>query len=230
MSRPVPSRLLFIIAACVASLMFAGCGGGGSGTAIVASDGPEAAVHELVASWRAGASAPIIGIDPSGQAAVEPLSDSTIVATLTYRDLSGRSWDFYVERIDRLSTVLAEVRTRTSLGYTSSDPSSSMAYITFVMIREEGRWYLSDLRVEMPAVIITAENAIEGYLNEKGQPDVRLEGASVVLYLGQTEVARTKTDTNGYYRFTNLSPGTYTLVFVGGGYETLTITGVVVKE
>ncbi|HOY68830.1 MAG TPA: carboxypeptidase-like regulatory domain-containing protein [Candidatus Ozemobacteraceae bacterium] len=230
MSRPVPLRLLFIIAACVASLMVTGCGGGGSGATIATHDSPEAAVQELVASWRAGSSAPLLGITPDGRASIEPLAGSTTIATLTFRDLSGRSWDFYVERIDRLSTTLAEVRTRTSLGYTSSDPSSSMAYITFLMVLEEGRWYLSDLRVEMPAVIITAENAIEGYLNEKGQPDVRLEGASVVLYLGQTEVARTTTDANGYYRFTNLSPGTYTLVFVGGGYETLTITGVVVNE
>jgi len=229
MSRPIPSRLLFIVAACAISLLIAGCGGGGNGTAIVASGEPEMAVHELVASWRAGAAAPIIGIDPSGHAAVEPPAGSTTVATLTFRELSGKTWDFYVERIDRLSTVLAEVRTRTSLGYTSSDPSASMAYITFVMVLEDGRWYLSDLRVEMPAVIITAENAIEGYLSEKGQPDVRLQGTSVVLYQGQTEIARTTTDANGYYTFTNLSPGTYTLVFVGGGYETLTITGVVVN-
>jgi len=230
MSRPISFRLVFVVVACAVSLLLAGCGGGGSGAGIAPVETPEAAVHELVSSWRAGAAAPIVGIDSSGRAVVEPLAGSTTIATLTFHDLSGKSWDFYVERIDRPSSGLAEVRTRTSLGFTSSDPSTSMAYITFVMVLDEGLWYLSDLRIEMPAVIITAENAIEGYLSEKGQPDVRLQGASVVLYRGQTEIARTKTDANGYYMFTNLSPGTYTLVFVGGGYETLTITGVVVNE
>ncbi len=214
------------------SLLITGCGGGGGGqTGVPQPDDPETAVRALVADWKSSGSTPGLSFDGSGKANLvyQTTDGTTATAPLKFKDLSGNIWNFYVESIFRPSTDRAEVRTYTLLGYTSTDPAASRAYITFIMLLDQGRWYLNDLIVEVPAAVITSENAIEGYLSEKGNPDVRLVGASVSLYQGQTKIFTTMTDANGHYKFTNLTPGTYTLVFVGGGYETLTITGVVVN-
>ncbi|MBP7635704.1 carboxypeptidase regulatory-like domain-containing protein [Candidatus Ozemobacteraceae bacterium] len=218
-----------LLLACVFTLT--GCGGGGTSGAPREQATPEAAVHELIAGWKSGNSAPSISINPSAPPRVvfQTETDPTATDTLSFRDLSGNEWNFTVVSITRPSSTRAEVRTSTSVGVDSSDPAATTAYITFIMDLDEGWWYLSDMILELPAVIVVTENAIEGFVSEKGNPDIRLQGASVVLYQGQTEVARTTTDANGYYKFSNLAPGTYSLVFVGGGYETLTFTGIIVN-
>lgn len=229
MVKPVYSCSAVVVLLLVFSFSLTGCGGGGSSGAVQTQD-PEAAVRELVASWKNSANAPHVNLDASGRTSVvfqtggEPLASDT----LTFMDLSGNSWQFVIESIVRPSAIHAEVRTSSSFGYLASDPEATKAYITFLMDLDEGRWYLSDMILEIPTVIVVTENAIEGYVSEKNNPDVRLQGASVTLYQGQTKIAESVTDANGYYKFSSLNPGTYTLVFTGGGYESLTINDIVV--
>ncbi len=218
-----------LLLACVLTLT--GCGGGGTSSAPREQAAPEAAVRELIAGWKNGDSAPYVNIDPSGTPHVvfqtEPAPTAT--ETLSFRDLSGNEWNFAVVSITRPTSTRAEVRTSTSVGFNSSDPAATTAYITFIMDLDEGWWYLSDMILELPAVIVVTDNGIEGYVSEKDNPDTRLQGATVSLYQDLTKISETVTDENGYYSFSGLYPGTYTLVFTGGGYESLTITNVVVN-
>lgn len=230
MGRSVCSSSAVLWLLLVFSLAITGCGGGGaSGT--VQPQEPEAAVRELIANWKNGENVPRLVLNASSSASIVYQTGGEMSAsdTISFHDLSGNSWNFVIESITRPSEGRAEVRTSLSFGFLSSDPSASKAYITFIMLLDEGFWYLSDLILEIPTVIVIMENGIEGYLSEKNNPDVRLEGASVALYQNQVKIATTITDANGCYKFSNLAPGTYSLVFVGGGYETLTITDVVVN-
>lgn len=214
----------------VVSLILTGCGGGGTSNS-AQQQAPEAAVRELIASWKAGDSAPYINIDTSGTHHVVFQTETAPAAseTLSFRDLSGNEWNFTVLSITRPTATRAEVRTSTSVGFNSSDPEATTAYITFIMDLDEGWWYLSDMILELPSVIVVTDNGIEGYVSEKDNSDIRLQGATVSLFQGQTKISETVTDENGYYAFSGLYPGTYTLVFTGGGYEPLTITNVVVN-
>ena len=232
MGRPGFSYSAAVVLFLLFSFLITGCGGGGGGqSGVLQPDAPETAVRALIADWKSNGTVPGLRFDGSGKASLvyQTAGDASATAPLKFKDMSGSEWNFYVESISRPSTDRAEVRTYAPLSYVSTDPAASRAYVTFIMILDQGRWYLNDLTVELPAAVITSESAIEGYLSEKGNPDVRLQGAGVTLYQGQTKISTTVTDANGYYKFTNLLPGTYTLVFVGGGYETLTITGVVVN-
>lgn len=213
------------------AFILTGCGGGGGSASTPREQAPEAAVRELISSWKNGASAPYIAMNPSVPPRVVFQAEPAPTASdsLRFRDLSGNEWNFLIVSITRPTSTRAEVRTSTSVGFSSSDPAATTAYITFIMALDEGWWYLSDLILELPSVIVVTDNGIEGYVSEKDNTDVRLQGANVSLFQGQTKIAETVTDENGYYTFSGLYPGTYTLVFTGGGYESLTITNVVVN-
>lgn len=215
--------LMFLIVAVITSI---GCSGGGSANpAMNAVATPEEAVLSLVSQWNT-ADAPYISVTPTGEKSVNFTQPSVSERTISFRDLSGSLWVFNIIEVIRTGENRASVKT----SYAFRDSSLGAVYTYFHMILEQGVWYLDNIIVENLPAVSVYERGIQGYITDEssGAP---VEGAMIQLFRSgeSTSIASTSSYDNGYYSFSNLQPGSYTIVVARDDFILKTITDITVQ-
>ena len=228
---------LFVLLPLLA-LFAAGCGGAGStseGVSSVLRDSPEAALARTIRTWQQEGGGPtlnlishvpqsVVGAGTTASGTLPPASEassSTSLGTVTFQDLSGKTWEFSIQSVTYVSVDQARILT---LFYGGSD--HAQIELVFSMVRTQDGWLIDDITfTKLPEVIVVDIGVLRGVVTESqtGKPIV---GALVTL-AGTTY--STATDLNGAYEFKELPPGTYTLVVNHDGYIIKTITGIVVQ-
>lgn len=204
-----------------------GCsGGGGQSSAGVSTgtQGPEAAVVEILDSWRQSSIA--FAVSPQGEITTsEPATEST-QNYINFKDLSGETWRLLIGEVVYVATDKARVNTF----YYSSSADQGGLKVIFIMIRDQGIWYLDDLEIEQIPAVVVVGTGIKGVITDKNTA-IPVSGAKVEAYNQATNVlaGTATTEPNGFYSILNLNPGTYYLVIGRDGYESYTIRDVVVN-
>lgn len=207
-------------------LTITGCLSSGSQTvANVQSESPEAAVGELLSSWRQQ-SGPVFVVSPSGT--IVPSESASIdgVSYIRFKDLSGNVWSLALGEITYQSVDFATV----NVYYYSISAEHGGLKIVFKMVRDQGQWLLDDFIVTaLPAVVVTG-TGVKGVISDSAT-SLPVVGARVEAYLQGTSsiVGAAVTAENGFYSIVDLSPGSYYLVVARDGYEPYTISGIVVN-
>jgi hypothetical protein len=207
-------------------LIFSGCSGGGSTAPSEVSSKPEEAVMQILDQWRVSES-PMFRFTESGTIQTSDTQESER-GFITFKDLSGETWQLLFEKVEYVSSSEALVYT----GYYSSGaPQFGGLKIIFRMIKDVDVWMLDGLEViEIPAVVIT-ETGINGVVTDKvtGLPvsNVAVEAYNVA---DDHLVGYDVSDSGGYYEILNISSGEYYLVFTREGYESWTVSGIQVNQ
>ncbi|MBF0502999.1 MAG: carboxypeptidase regulatory-like domain-containing protein [Candidatus Riflebacteria bacterium] len=213
---------------CILSLtLLAGCGGSGGGTSTVGpgvnNDSPVSALKAQLAVW-AKTSSPSLNL--SSQKA--QTASSTSLGTVTFRDLSGVSWIFNVLSVTYATTDQADILVE------YFQTSGAKIDIDFMMSRTNEGWIISDINVTgIPDIIVITNtftgNVMKGTVTEKGT-GVPISGALVALISATGVTTNTSSDASGYYEFTGVPAGTYTLVISRDGYVIETKTGIIITD
>lgn len=207
-----PRRILILLLPCVFISLFAltGCLGKGGTSTAPNPNTPEETVRSLVAEWT-GSAHPL-------------LAQTSTTQTITFRDINQtNSWTFDVTGIEYPITGLARVYTR----YRFADVAATTVNVMFELSLYEGRWVFDNFTIEtLPSFVVTA-TGIQGYIRDS-QSGLPVQNAAAVLYQGDTPVAETLTDANGYYYLEAPAAGTYTLVVAKDGFEFLTVPNVTI--
>ncbi len=197
-----------------------GCGGGGGGnSAAYVTQAPEAALVEILDAWKIGGG-PNLNLRslPVSQVATTTPTTATQYGTVSFTDLSGASWTFRIVDIRYESAERAVITTR----YDFANIAEGQIEIEFFMVKDQGKWGLDDLSVtEIPEIFVT-DTGIQGVVADE-LTQAPIEGA--LVYLSGTDYS-TRTDATGFYNFSNLPPGNYTVIIARDGYIIKTITGV----
>ncbi|MDD2999878.1 MAG: carboxypeptidase-like regulatory domain-containing protein [Candidatus Riflebacteria bacterium] len=225
------SGLAVLILLCLV-VSLTGCAGGGSQTAAgVEPESPEKAVYEIYNSWRAG-NGPAFVMQNDGQITAQTeTSGSGGLGYIHFHDFSGAEWHLTVKDVVYETSDRAIVNT---YYYFSGNVAYGGLTIGFVMVRDNGTWYLEGMDiVELPAVIVPVEGiGVMGYLrDETTSPAMPIQGAVVEAFNQSTDVSygSDATDANGYYEISPLPAATYYLVINRAGYEPRVIRDVVVN-
>ena len=218
------SRIGIVALLCLL-VFLAGCSGGGSkGPLLDGINSPEAAVAEIFAGWRAS-QATVFAVRAEGVVTAQTSEGET--RYIRFRDLSGNSWELTFSGVDYLSADLARVKT---YYYYSGRPDYGGLRIAFVMVRESGQWFLSNIEIiDVPAVVVEVAG-IKGVLKDE-ITNLPIQGA-VVEAFNQTSnesFGSVVTDASGYYEISPLPAATYYLVINREGYEPRIIRDVVVN-
>ncbi len=206
-------------------LALAGCSGSGSKDALPGrNDGPEAAVAEIFAGWRAS-QPPIFVVRTEGVVSAQTSESET--RYIRFRDLSGHSWELTFSGVDYISADLARVNT---YYYYSGRADFGGLRIAFIMVRESGQWFLENIDiVEVPAVVVEVDG-VKGVLKDEvsGLP---VQGAVVEAFEQSSgdSYGSDVTDASGYYEISPLPAATYYLVIEREGYEPRIIRDIVVN-
>lgn len=224
----MPNRNLLSVLLLISLVLLTlpGCLSSGSQTvANVQSESPEAAVGELLNSWRQQ-SGPVFVVNPAG--AIVPSESASTSGTdyIKFTDLSGEVWSLILGEITYQSVDTATVNAY----YYSISAEYGGLHIVFKMVRDQGQWLLDDFIVTaLPAVVVTG-TGVKGVISDSAT-SLPVSGARVEAYIqGTSSIAGAAvTADNGFYSIVDLAPGSYYLVVARDGYEPYTITGIVVN-
>jgi hypothetical protein len=206
-------------------LALTGCGGGGgAGPVTPETSTPEAVVAELFNSWR---QSQVFRFDAAQGKIVAQESTASESRYISFRDMSGTTWQFKIDKVEYFSANSAAVHTSY---YYSGAPQFGGLKVSFMMIKDSGAWFLNSLVItQVPAVVVVG-TGINGIITDKvsGLP---VSGARVEIYNASeaTLAGFAVSDSSGYYEINELLPGSYYVVISRDGFAPYTISGIQVS-
>ncbi len=207
--RPV---MIMLFCAVLLTLLTGCGGGGGGGTAsfLPVGTSPEETLRRSLAEWQQG-----------GGPTLALVSGASSYGSITFRDLSDKTWTFAITQIIRFGDDLAEIDTIFTTSYAATDT----AKINFTMVREEGEWVIESISVYIPpAGIPSSGGTLQGVVTDALYgSSVPTPVAGALVYISGTDF-QAVTDANGYYQIDGIPPGTYDIVITRDGYAPQTFT------
>ncbi|MBF0545217.1 MAG: carboxypeptidase regulatory-like domain-containing protein [Candidatus Riflebacteria bacterium] len=178
---------------------------------------PETALLNLLKNWQEADNSPKL----SSKSNSKILAADTYLGTITFCDLSKTTWCFNVKSVSKVSSNFANILTN----YTFAAPPYSTLEINFSMTLVEGEWLLDDMVInKLPDVITPTGGTIQGYITDETSK-TPLSGTAVLL-TGSGVNKTTVSDGKGFYIFTEVPAGSYSVVFKRNGYVVKTIPNV----
>lgn len=207
-------------------LALTGCSGGGgeAGPVAPATATPEAAVAGLFNDW---CQSQVFRFDTAQGKIVAQESTAGENGYISFRDMSGTTWQFKIDKVEYFSANSAAVHTSY---YYSGAPQFGGLKVSFMMVKDSGNWYLNNLVItQVPAVVVVG-TGINGVVTDKVS-GLAVSGARVEIYNASaaTLAGYAVTDSSGYYEINELSPGSYYVVISRDGFAPYTISGIQVS-
>ena len=206
-------------------IFMSGCSGSGSSATVgsaVSDSSPEAAATEI---FRNLLSSSYFRVGNDGRILAQETSSGS-TGYITFKDMSGETWQFLVEKVEYLSEVNAAIHTSY---YYSGAPQYGGVKVIFNMVKDQNVWYLDTMSIVEVPVVVVAGTGIKGVITDK-VTNQAVSAARVEAYNSSSLLAGyAVTDSGGYYEITGLTPGTYYLVISRDGYAPYTISGIQVN-
>lgn len=213
----------------LAILFIQGCGSGGSSSNVAELMSPEEAVRNIFASWKLSDTAGI-SVSNTGEKVVGELRPQTETSqasgTIKFKDMAGETWNLQIDKVEYLTENRAYIHTL----YRYQNLSEGGLKVSFLMEKDNGAWYLSDIVTEAVPTVVPVASGIQGYITDKitGAPvaDARVEAFNS----GTGALAgNASTGSDGFYKILDLAAGNYYLVIGRDGFEPYTISGIVIN-
>lgn len=223
---PTRSSLLAVLLLLFVLGTLTGCLSSGSQTAAnIEPETPQKAVYEVFDTWRQQ-TAPVFSVTPQGAITSGETVPTTDANYIRFKDLSGEIWSLRLETVTYLTPESAKVYAY----YNTISAEHGGLKIIFSMVKDQGKWFMDDMEIIALPVAVVTGTGIKGIITDK-VTNLPVTGARVEAYNQSTGTIAgyAVTGSNGFYSIVDLQPGSYYLVVARDGYDSYTISGIVVN-